>query len=295
MHIFPKFYLVFSVLLLSCCLFLSPAMGAVPQMINYQGTLTDKNGVPVQDGSYTIEFNIYDVPTGGASLWTEKWDTSTVQVVTVGGIFNAMLGAHSSIATGFFSDHPVTYLGIKVGSDSEMLPRQRITSVGYAFTAGNGIPKGGIIMWSGALDQVPEGWALCNGETGTPDLRDRFVVGAGGLYGTGSTGGSSTINLAHSHTVNSHTHAGVDHLHTIYHEHYVSRVNDSTHNGSGRGLRTDGDYSGYTGWFPITNAYSGAADRSLTSGASSPGTNSQLSATQDSRPPYYALAFIMKL
>ncbi len=40
------------------------------------------------------------------------------------------------------------------------------------------IPRGGIIMWSGSIEEIPDGWALCDGANGTPDLRDRFVVGA---------------------------------------------------------------------------------------------------------------------
>lgn len=41
----------------------------------------------------------------------------------------------------------------------------------------SGIPSGVIVMWSGSSDNIPEGWFLCNGDNGTPDLRDRFIVG----------------------------------------------------------------------------------------------------------------------
>ena len=47
------------------------------------------------------------------------------------------------------------------------------------------IPVGGIIMWHGADNAVPANWRLCNGQFGTPDLRNQFVVGRGGLYGAG--------------------------------------------------------------------------------------------------------------
>lgn len=43
-------------------------------------------------------------------------------------------------------------------------------------------PSGVICMWSGATTAIPTGWALCNGSNGTPDLRDKFVVGAGSTY-----------------------------------------------------------------------------------------------------------------
>lgn len=165
--------------------------GSVPQMINYSGSLTNAGGTPVSNGNYSIEFKIYNVASGGSPLWSEKWDVTTSQIAVVGGIFNVMLGFQSSIPASFFADYPVTYLSIKVGTDSEMLPRQQITSVGYAFTAGNGVPKGGIIIWSGAVNQIPSGWTLCDGNNGTPNLMDRFVVGAGSGYAVAATGGFS--------------------------------------------------------------------------------------------------------
>ena len=55
------------------------------------------------------------------------------------------------------------------------------------------IPKGLICMWSGS--EVPTGWYLCDGENGTPDLRNRFIVGAGDSYAIGNKGGSNTVIL----------------------------------------------------------------------------------------------------
>lgn len=69
----------------------------------------------------------------------------------------------------------------------------------------NSIPSGIIAMWSGASNAIPTGWVLCNGQNGTPDLRNRFIVGAGSSYSVGNTGGSDTVSLntnqipAHSH------------------------------------------------------------------------------------------------
>ena len=64
------------------------------------------------------------------------------------------------------------------------------------------VPAGTIALWSGAASAVPTGWALCDGQNGTPDLRGRFVVGAGGeAYAVGDTGGAATEELsAYSHT-----------------------------------------------------------------------------------------------
>ncbi|MCB4790702.1 MAG: hypothetical protein LHV68_02330 [Elusimicrobia bacterium] len=60
------------------------------------------------------------------------------------------------------------------------------------------LPAGSIIMWSGSVASIPSGWALCNGANGTPDLRDRFIVGAGSSYSVGGVGG----NVTHTHTYN---------------------------------------------------------------------------------------------
>ena len=60
-------------------------------------------------------------------------------------------------------------------------------------------------MWSGSINDIPVGWALCDGSNGTPDLRDRFIVGAGGSYNVGNTGGSNTVTLTTSQ-IPSHSH-----------------------------------------------------------------------------------------
>jgi hypothetical protein len=61
------------------------------------------------------------------------------------------------------------------------------------------VPVGGIILWSGSVASIPTGWQICDGTNGTPDLRDRFVVGAGSSYAVGATGGSTTKDVSHTH------------------------------------------------------------------------------------------------
>ena len=60
-----------------------------------------------------------------------------------------------------------------------------------SWVSGAFVPTGGIIIWSGAQNAIPSGWTLCNGSNSTPDLRDRFVVGAGSTYSVNNTGGSA--------------------------------------------------------------------------------------------------------
>lgn len=61
-----------------------------------------------------------------------------------------------------------------------------------------------ICMWSGAVEDILAGWALCDGNNGTPDLRNRFVIGAGDTYAPGDSGGS--INHTHEFTSDAHNH-----------------------------------------------------------------------------------------
>ncbi len=68
--------------------------------------------------------------------------------------------------------------------------------------------RGMILLWSGSIAAIPKGWALCNGSNGTPDLRNRFIVGAGSTYAVDETGGTTSHghgmeNLDHSHLLNS--------------------------------------------------------------------------------------------
>ncbi|MFH1683737.1 MAG: hypothetical protein ABIA67_02510 [Candidatus Margulisiibacteriota bacterium] len=113
------------------CLLAFPSFAAFPQQINYQGKLTDASNVPVADGTLSIVFTIYDAASGGSSLWTE-----TQSVSTESGFFNVVLGSATSIGLDVFTGE-ASYLGIKVGTDSEMTPRQQLVSVGNAFYANN--------------------------------------------------------------------------------------------------------------------------------------------------------------
>lgn len=72
-------------------------------------------------------------------------------------------------------------------------------------TQSSGVPSGTIVMWHG--ETIPDGWALCDGQNGTPDLRNVFPVGAGGEYALGATGGEKEVTLTveqmpeHSHLI----------------------------------------------------------------------------------------------
>jgi len=102
---------------------------SVPTMISYQGQLLDSGGNPVPDGTYSMTFKLYDVPSGGTAFWEETHPN--VQVTD--GLFNVLLGVYIPFEPDDFTG--TTYLGVTVESDPEMTPKQQIVSVGYAFRA----------------------------------------------------------------------------------------------------------------------------------------------------------------
>jgi hypothetical protein len=119
--------------LLIAALFLAVAISrithAAPELINYQGKLMDSGGTPLS-GTYSITFRIYNQQTGGTALWNETHSSVQVQ----DGTFNILLGSVSPFPATLF-DSDTRWLALKVGSDPEMTPRSRITSVAYAIQA----------------------------------------------------------------------------------------------------------------------------------------------------------------
>jgi hypothetical protein len=142
-------------------------------------------------------------------------------------------------------------------------------------TWGNAFVAGMIMLWSGSSATIPSGWLLCDGSNSTPDLRNRFVVGATSTYAVGATGGSANaIVVSHTHTA---TVTDSGHTHT-------TGVTGSTTvgDGQGGGGRT---YPTGNGGTTTGTATTGITVSNSTEGSS--GTNANL-------PPYYALCYIMK-
>ena len=123
-------------------------------------------------------------------------------------------------------------------------------------STGGGIPAGGIIMWSGATNNIPSGWALCDGSNGTPNLQDKFLVGAGSGYAVGATGGSADA------IVPNHTHPT-----SIDGGHVIPATAQTTFSYGGAGT-----YSSTI--FSMSNTGGGQS--------------------HENRPPYYAVTYIIK-
>jgi hypothetical protein len=147
----------------------------------------------------------------------------------------------------------------------------------FGSKASGTIPIGGIIMWSGSVASVPTGWSICNGENGTPNLVDRFIVGAGSGYAVAATGGSADATLvSHSHTGS--TDIGGVHNHTFS---AILQVGGNFVLDGGN----DAVFNPSTG---TTSNHNGHQHTFTTSTEGSSATNANL-------PPYYALAFIMRV
>ena len=171
-----------------------------------------------------------------------------------------------------------------------------------AFVLQNGVPSGAIMMWSGSIASIPSGWLLCNGSNGTPDLRDRFIVGAGSSYAVAATGGADSITLdatqipSHTHSFSATTSSAGAHTHSITDPGHTHPGSYLKQDGFGSGLTSGGgtpvNYSGLitTESTGITVNSAGAHTHTVsgTSGATGGGLS------HENRPPYFALAYIMK-
>lgn len=289
---------------------LSAPSAASISTIAYQGRLADTAGAPLT-GTYGMIFRLYSASSGGVPLWEEQW-TGSNSVAVSDGLFNVLLGSLTPVPQSIITGNNSLFLGITVGSDDEMTPRIQLGTVPYATQAltvpdnaiatakladaavtnakiASGaitadklapglslIPPGSIVMWSGSLATIPSGWALCNGANGTPDLRDRFVVGAGNAYSVGNTGGQSNVTLTvdqmpvHSHSATANSAGSMEFSQTSSHG------GGNVYYGMGT-IQYSNNVAKNAHTHPVTveNAGGGQA--------------------HENRPPYYALAFIMKL
>ena len=152
--------------------------------------------------------------------------------------------------------------------------------LGTVPTSTSVLPSGSIILWSGSTGSIPSGFYLCNGSNGTPDLRDRFIVGAGGNYTVAQTGGSAdAIVVSHTHTATS-----------------TSTVTDPGHvhnfvNGNGGVSGTGNNLVGSTNTAATQNVQS--AVTGITVATSTTNVAAGTSGTGANNPLYYALAYIM--
>ncbi len=142
-------------------------------------------------------------------------------------------------------------------------------------------PPGVVLMWSGSATNLPEGFLFCDGSNGTPDMRNRFVLGTSSATASsvGSTRGSNSYTMSSSQ-LPSHNHS-LNIESSGYHRHMLRRWNDRIYNWDTREtFRRTG-----SGWYSGTSGSHSHSVSTSTAGASS---------SIDNQPPYYTLAFIQK-
>jgi|DEB0MinimDraft_10_1074344.scaffolds.fasta_scaffold28295_1 hypothetical protein len=189
-------------------------------------------------------------------------DVTFYKDVTIGGEFK-----YDNLSVKTLSVENSFSVGDDVKISSGIVTATKFVGNGADLTGIVTIPTGVIVMWSGAVSAIPSGWVLCDGTNSTPDLRDRFIVGAGVSYSVDDTGGSAdAVVVSHTHSITQTSHS---HSYT---------TNQGTGGGQGGGGADTGS----------TNKTTGGANANITiNDAGVSGTNANL-------PPYYALAFIMK-
>jgi microcystin-dependent protein len=304
-----------------------------PRLMTYQGYVRDGDGNPLGNPNpvnKTMEFYVYDAEEGGNVKWGEE------QTVTVdNGYFSVILGEGTSIAG---TPNTLVFDGMDRNSDTadsryvgvrvdgvDINPRLRLMTAPYAYLAQEAIqaknadnatnaetsiravnadrevPVGGVIIWT--KSKIPDGWAICTGLMGTPDLKGRFVMGVG--YRSGYSNGKwwSTDNALDDD--------GGDNKHKLIksqmptHKHSVS-VSGGSHNHSYRNYNFDKTWHYVmkdgpgNPVAPVKNWGTGSKRLYSTTGSKShnhtaSSGNQGSSALFDSRPSFCALYYIMRI
>lgn len=175
---------------------------------------------------------------------------------------------------------------IRVYKGSETVPRASLRLMRYSVEASS-IPQGTILSWFGQLANIPSGFAVCDGKNGTPDLRNRFIVGAGDQYKLSDIGGSSSVLLSEANIANHRHLMFVPGYRTLGKGWFYQSLTNSTYvsvGGNSSGGECEEKYN------MVSAGSSQVPSIGLTgyAGTSSP-------KPFDNRPPYYSLYYIMKL
>ena len=253
--------------------------------LNVTGDLTVGGQLKDGDGNFG---------TAGQVLRSDGTDTEWVNTGSLAAGAAAEVGVSAASAN---ANHFITMVdtasgneNIRVDTDLTYNPVTNTLNVPNISGNGSGLSgiesfvTGMIILWYGNTGNIPTGFVLCDGNNNTPDLRDRFVVGAGSAYSPNNTGGSSSVTLSESQ-LPSHNHPATSTVNDPGHHHeYIDQyvvIN-----------------AGYRPWpannndcqqrnIDTTNATTGITV-STTVGNTGSGT------AIENRPPYYALCYIMK-
>jgi len=260
------------------------------------GTLTLTNALAVaQGGTGATSASGARTSLGLGTIATQDSTAISVSGGTVGGttIINTsgnLTATGTATSSGTLNITGNLQLDGASGTSGEVLVSQ---GSGVTPIWGSGFPSGGIIMWSGSIASIPSGWYLCDGTNGTPNLKDRMVIGAGNLYSVDGSGGSKDASVvSHTHTI---TDAG--------HNHFIANTNNTSFNANPTLSASTYMARANAGGVAVGNSETYSLQGTATTptvGLSSTKTtgitidSAGSSGTDANLPPYYALAFIMK-
>ena len=304
------------------------------ETLNVTGISTLGNvlvGGATTDVVITGDLRVTGVATFGSSSTTIDGGANTIRVgtaLTLGHTQGLQFHTQNIHSEGFEVNN-INATGIVTAISYSGITTSMISDYGGGLGGGgDSFPSGGIILWSGAANAIPTGWVLCDGQNSTPDLRNRFVVGAGDSYAVDATGGSADATLvSHTHgsgnlgtgNAGSHSHSGNtnntgDHSHSGNTNNTGSHAHrwgtDDSDGASGAG---NPDANGGQSWKAWTDDQGSHSHNVNTNNSGSHSHNintnntgdhshnvngdtasSGSSATGANLPPYYALCYIMK-
>ena len=181
------------------------------------------------------------------------------------------------------NDHLERTVTVNVYLKGELLPRASVKLVRTSLEASD-IPDGSIIPWYGNLAEIPDGWYLCDGTNGTPDLRDRFIVGAGRNYNLEDVGGADEVTLeaneqpSHYHFFGWNSSDNTGYFLSFGNARYWPALANGVHAQKWNGSNGGNWSQSRTGENLATSLAVGTAAEKA----------------HENRPPYYALYYIMK-
>ena len=215
--------------------------------------------------------------TGNGVDWIDADTTSVANSINVGVNLD---GTNADQFVSFFGANSGNNPN-RVDNDFTYNPSTNTLKVGNIIdSSGNAsaFVTGMIILWYGNTGNIPGGWVLCNGQNSTPDLRDRFVIGAGNNFNPGDTGGNNSVTLSEANLPS--------------HQHYVVSNSLGGQNRTNSNVSANNQVAKGTGAGNLYESYNLA---STGSGASAGRSSSVGSGTAfDNKPLYHALCYIMK-
>jgi hypothetical protein len=296
------------------------------KVLVFAGSLSATNTVTIDPNDAQHVYIVKNTTTQSVVMTQGSGGNATIAAGRTAVVYADGGGATAVVydISNIFAVNDITITGGTISGVSALGVSGTLTAT--SFVGSGMLPVGGIVIWSGSVGSIPSGFFLCDGSNGTPDLRNDFIIGAGGAYAVGATGGSNTITTvpAHTHTVSGTTDTQTNHTHTTNmgaagsHTHSAGTSDPGNHTHTqgffaqqaGTSLRSTDRSSGNI-TFTLTSA--GAHTHTINQNAAgshnhtvnlttdgehthtySGTTGSTGNASVTITPPYYALCYIMR-